>query len=101
MSPEFINVMQRKKIKLQSFAETIMLTVFWNSKDMKGVAITPADYANGISKIHDAIKEKRSVNLLNDILLYQNNASSDKSVIAVAVINQANIVLVEPAYRQM
>ena len=77
-----------------SHQQTMCCSVFWDAQCVimvdylqRGATITGLYYAHLIHKLRNAIKEKCRGKLRQKFLLHQDNASSHKSLVAMAVIS--------------
>lgn len=94
------------KFRVQPSAGKIMATIFWDAQGILMIDylphkqhITGSYYADLMTKLREAVKEKRRGKLTRGVLLLHDNASSHKSKVAMAAIANCGFqVLEHPAY---
>jgi len=77
-----------KKFRVEKSARKVMATVFWDEKGLLLSTITGQNYANTITTLREAIKEKRRGKLSADVLLLHDNAPMHMSAKSQAAIRQ-------------
>jgi histone-lysine N-methyltransferase SETMAR len=95
-----------KKFKVTSSAGKVMASVFWDAEGVimidyleKGATITGLHYAEQITRLREAIKEKRRGKLRSVVLFHQDNAPPHKARVAMAAIQDAGFELLDhPPY---